>query len=81
MINTVLGAIDSDKLGKTLIHEHILFGYAGWHANDTITPFNRNECIKYSVNALKELKTFGVTTFVDATPNDCGRDAALLKKK
>lgn len=80
MINTVLGAIDSDRLGTTLVHEHILFGYAGWHANDTITPFNREECIKISVNALKELKAFGVTTFVDATPNDCGRDATLLKE-
>lgn len=80
MINTVLGAIAPDKLGKTLIHEHILFGFAGWQANDTITPFNREECIKTSMNALKELKTYGVSTFVDATPNDCGRDATLLKE-
>ena len=80
MINTVLGTISPDKLGKTLIHEHVLFGFAGWYANDTITPFNRGECVKASLNTMGELKALGVNTFVDATPNDCGRNPALLKE-
>lgn len=80
MVNTVLGAISPGELGKTLVHEHVLFGFAGWYANNTITPFNREECVKAALNTMKELKTYGVNTFVDATPNDSGRDTELLKE-
>ena len=80
MINSVLGPISPNDLGKTLIHEHITFGFAGWYANNAITPFDRTECIKVSLKTMDELKTYGVRTFVDATPNDTGRDPSLLRE-
>jgi phosphotriesterase-related protein len=80
MINSVLGPISPNDLGKTLIHEHITFGFAGWYANDAITPFDRRECVKVSLETMNELKTYGVRTFMDATPNDSGRNPELLKE-
>ena len=29
-VQTVLGVIDADSLGKTLCHEHLLFGLSAW---------------------------------------------------
>ena len=45
-VNTVCGSINADKLGLTLIHEHILFGYPGWYADSTIAPFNKALALK-----------------------------------
>jgi phosphotriesterase-related protein len=36
-IQTVTGAISPEQLGRTLMHEHVLVGYAGWDA-DWIRP-------------------------------------------
>jgi phosphotriesterase-related protein len=80
MINTVLGTISPDDLGKTLIHEHILFGFAGWYANNTMTPFNRETCLAAALNRIEDLKRHGLKTLVDATPNDSGRDPELLRE-
>jgi len=37
LVNTVTGAIRTQDLGVTLMHEHILIGYPGWEA-DTLRP-------------------------------------------
>jgi len=79
-VNTVLGPISPSELGMTLMHEHIMAGFGGWYANYTITPFDREKCIKIALDTMKELKTYGINTIVDATTNDCGRDPDLLKE-
>jgi phosphotriesterase-related protein len=79
-INTVLGPIAPEELGVTLMHEHIIYGAAGWYADNTVAPLDRDAVIKSSLSVLKTLKTYGLQTFVDATANDTGRDAALLKE-
>jgi len=72
--------ISPNELGKTLIHEHILFGFAGWYADESIAPFDRKACVESLLDTMKKLKTQGLSTFVDVTPNDCGRDPLLLKE-
>jgi phosphotriesterase-related protein len=79
-VNTVLGPIAPEKLGVTLMHEHIIWGAAGWYADSTVAPFDREAALKSSLAVMKELKTYGLGTFVDATANDNGRDADLLKE-
>jgi phosphotriesterase-related protein len=79
-VNSVTGSVSPNELGKTLVHEHIIFGYGGWYVNDTLMPFNREACIKTALDTLKELKAYGVDTVVDCTPCDCGRDPGLLKE-
>ncbi len=79
-VNTVSGPVPADKLGKTLVHEHIIFGYPGWYGDMTIAPYDRQAILKEALAVMKEIKECGVETFIDATPNECGRDPELLKE-
>jgi phosphotriesterase-related protein len=79
-VNTVLGPIAPEELGVTLMHEHIIYGAAGWYADNTVAPLDREDVIKSSLSVMKTLKRYGLQTFVDATANDTGRDADLLKE-
>jgi phosphotriesterase-related protein len=33
MVNTLIGPVSSDDLGKTLVHEHFMFGYPGYQVD------------------------------------------------
>ena len=79
-INTVTGPIDADRLGKTLIHEHFLFGYPGWQGDLTLGPFDREACVQEGMKMAERLRPYGVKTVVDATPNEMGRDVEVLKE-
>jgi len=79
-VNTVLGPISADELGTTLIHEHIVFGYPGWYAHATTAPFEREPAMRQILSVLADVKECGVKTIVDATMNDTGRDAGLLRE-
>lgn len=76
-VNTVLGPIDSSALGFTLVHEHLLIGWAGWQWDNQFT-FDRAEAMARSVDRLQELKALGVRTFVDPCPMDIGRDPEFM---
>jgi phosphotriesterase-related protein len=78
-VNTVLGPVSIDKLGFTLVHEHISFQYGGMEADSTMYPYDRAAVKTTALKILKDLKAAGVSTLVDCTPNDCtGRDPALF---
>ncbi len=77
-IQTVLGPIPSGTLGKTLIHEHFVFGYPGWDGDITLAPFDREACVRAGLEMAEKIKAHGVNTVVDATSNDCGRNPLLL---
>jgi len=80
MINTVTGAIQSTQLGKTLIHEHIQFGYPGFQGDQTIGKWDRAKAMEAIRPHIEGAKANGVQSIVDATPNECGRDAGFLKE-
>ena len=78
-IMTVNGPIKSEEMGLTLIHEHIMVDWIG--ADSTgYHRWNRNEIVQRALPYLKELKNYGVTTFLDCTPAYLGRDPYVLKK-
>jgi phosphotriesterase-related protein len=77
-INTVTGSVNADKLGTTLMHEHLLIGLAGWELDTKAPRFERKTALKHSVERLKELKDLGLGTFVDPCPNDIGRDVQFM---
>lgn len=79
-VNTVTGQVSSDDLGKTLMHEHFIFGYPGYYADFNFGGFDRDEHMRVALDVAERAKSRGVRTIVDATPNDCGRDAAFLKE-
>lgn len=75
-INSVLGPIDSNKLGFTLMHEHL---FVGFHGILTEYPeFLADNVFKRIVTRLKEAKEGGVDTVVDMTTNDLGRDINMI---
>jgi phosphotriesterase-related protein len=78
-IITVLGEINADELGKTLIHEHILVDFIG---ADKISynRWNRDQVEKKVLLYLLEAKHAGVNTLFDCTPAFLGRDVMLLKR-
>lgn len=80
MVNTVTGPKTSSQLGKTLMHEHFIFGYPGFSGDQSCAPFQPEQAVATCIDAAHAIQLRGVQTVVDATPNDCGRDVRLLKK-
>ncbi|MGG3561132.1 phosphotriesterase-related protein [Neobacillus rhizosphaerae] len=79
-VETVTGPIPVEKLGKTLIHEHFIFGYPGFQGDVTLGPFKEEEFLEAAIAVARQMQSFGVQTVVDPTPNECGRDPLFLKK-
>lgn len=78
-IMTVNGAIKSEEMGLSLIHEHIMVDWIG--ADSTgYHRWDRNEIVERAFPYLNELKDYDVTTFLDCTPAYLGRDPYVLKK-
>ncbi len=77
-INTVLGTIRPEQLGTTLMHEHLLIGWAGWELDSAAPRFDRKTAMKNCVERLKEVRDLGLQTFVDPCPMDIGRDVNFM---
>jgi phosphotriesterase-related protein len=77
-VNTVLGPIDTSKLGFTLSHEHIIASSAGiWQAWPELFG-GRARFIATAVDQLKRAKDEGVTSIIDCTTIDLGRDIRMM---
>jgi phosphotriesterase-related protein len=76
MVTTVLGEVDADDLGLTLVHEHLLLGWPGADT-DTTFPYDRDEAIRICTDRAEELVAQGVRTIVDPCPIELGRDPEL----
>lgn len=76
-IHTVNGTISIKKIGKCLIHEHILVDFVG---ADKISSerWEKVKVIEKVLPYLLEIKSLGYHTFFDCTPNFLGRDPLLL---
>lgn len=79
-VNSVTGPVDSAKLGRTLMHEHFLFGFCGFQGDATLGGFHEKEYVQACVRAVNDARAYGIETIVDATTNECGRDPRFLKK-
>lgn len=78
-INTVRGAIPYDKLGITLMHEHVLVDFIG---ADKVNRerYDADEVFNVALPFLKKIYALGCRTFVDCTPAYLGRDPKLLRR-
>ncbi len=76
---TVLGAVPARKLGRVLMHEHVLVDFIG---ADQITPgrYDAEEVFAKALPFLEKVKAAGCDTFVECTPAFIGRDAVLLRR-
>ena len=76
---TVSGTVDPEKLGITLIHEHILVDFSGAASYDP-SRWDDSAVIEKVLPYLIELKNAGCKTLIDCTPNFLGRDVQLLRE-
>jgi phosphotriesterase-related protein len=77
-IQTVLGPIGLDELGRTLMHEHLFIAFAGAEFDPTAV-FDREAFIAEAARRLRQLRVeHGVRSFVDPCPIELGRDAAMM---
>lgn len=79
-VNTVSGPVSPDQLGRTLMHEHFLFGYCGFQGDATLGGFRGQEYLDACVKAVEDARAYGIETIVDATTNECGRNVRFLQK-
>lgn len=79
-VNSVTGSLNTEKLGRTLMHEHFLFGFCGFQGDTTLGGFKEDKYTRACVQAVKDAKAYGIETIVDATTNECGRNPRFLKK-
>ena len=77
-IMTVNGPVDSEKIGVTLSHEHILVDIIGANQYDP-SRWEQDQVVEALLPYLIELKQLGCSTFVECTPAFLGRDPVLLK--
>ncbi len=77
-INTTAGSITPDRLGRTLVHEHVLAGYPGWFMDTRLPPFRRADAISRVVDSFQQLHAYGVRTVIDPCPADLGRDVEFV---
>ncbi len=79
IVNTVTGPVPADQLGKTLMHEHFVFGYPGFDGDVTLGPFDREAALQKGSEMANALMKHGLKTVIDVTPNECGRNPELLR--
>jgi phosphotriesterase-related protein len=75
-VNSVLGPIDTKDLGFTLMHEHILVGFAGVYQD--YPELLGDDPLERAVEKLRQTREGGVNTIVDATTTDLGRDINFI---
>jgi predicted metal-dependent phosphotriesterase family hydrolase len=78
-VQSVQGPLPVDKLGMTLMHEHVMVDFVG---ADKVSRerYNRDEVFRAALPYLKQVRSLGCQTLVDCTPAYIGRDPVLLKE-
>lgn len=77
-IPSVTGPVAGPDLGQVLVHEHVVCGAAGVTRSAAALAGGFEALIERGVAALQAAAAEGLTTMVDATPFDLGRDVELL---
>ena len=78
-INGVLGPLDTDELGFTLMHEHILV--ANWSMRQAFPDWvDRDAQVEHAVGEVRSAVERGVATIVDLTPINLGRDIHVIRE-
>jgi phosphotriesterase-related protein len=76
-INSVLGPLNTNSLGFTLMHEHLVTSWAGIPQN--YVELLGDGLMERIVAGINSAKSLGVKSIVDATTLDLGRDVRILE--
>lgn len=79
-IFTALGEIDANSMGETLCHEHVMCINPSFYSAFGEKWLPREKVIERAVKLFKQAKEeCGISTIVDGTPIDLGRDIEMIK--
>ncbi len=78
-IETVTGPVAADRLGVTLMHEHILVDFIG-AAQVSPSRYDANAVFNAVLPHLQQARRLGCETLVECTPAYLGRDPRLLRR-
>ena len=78
-ISTVCGPITAQQLGRTLMHEHFLYGFCGFQGDNTLGGFQDDAYFAACLASIQRAKAYGICTIIDATTNECGRNPRFLQ--
>jgi phosphotriesterase-related protein len=78
-INTLRGPVDTAALGRTLMHEHVAIRTPGIGENWP-ELWDEDGCTVSAKTKLAVLQTKGISTIVDLTTADMGRDMHYLQR-
>ena len=77
-VNGVLGPIQGEDLGFTLMHEHILI--ANWSMRQSFADWlNVDAHVLHASAEVRRAGEHGVRTMVDLTPINLGRDIHVIR--
>jgi phosphotriesterase-related protein len=78
-VETVTGPFAGDRLGVTLIHEHLLVDFIGAAA---VSPsrYDPDAVFKFVLPHVEQARRLGCETLVECTPAYLGRDPRLLRR-
>src|ERR1700694_5938032 len=79
-VQTVLGPVDTSKLGFTQSHEHVCSTSAGFWGAWPEYMGGGAKFVRAAVERLKRAKDEGLNSFVDLTTIDLGRDIRLIEE-
>jgi phosphotriesterase-related protein len=79
VVETVTGPLAADRLGLTLMHEHVLVDFIG---ADRVSPsrYDQDEAFKTIIPHLRQAYTLGCRSLLECTPAYLGRDPILLRR-
>ena len=78
MVPTLTGEISPERLGRTLIHEHVIMLGAGGAIQEWPILWDRDAAIEASISSLVSLAETGIDSLVDMTTFDLGRDVEAV---
>jgi phosphotriesterase-related protein len=78
-VNSVTGPVPADRLGLTLMHEHVLVDFIG---ADLVSParYDADLAFKKILPYVRQAYELGGRTLVECTPAYLGRDVTLLRR-
>lgn len=79
MINTVTGMLEKEKLGVTLMHEHIIWDWEGT-GEERRKKYSIENVVNTMLPYLLDLKNVGCSTLLEATTDGAGRDVKVLRE-
>jgi phosphotriesterase-related protein len=80
LVETFRGPISSDRLGVTLIHEHIFVRDRALELSLPDNEWNPSGAVEAAVKCLTDLHERGIRTVVDLTVPGLGRDVRLVER-